>query len=332
MHFRQWKRREFMTLLGGAAAAWPLGARAQQRSLSLIGYLDPRSIDASPESLRAFRQGLRDSGFVEGQNFLIECRWAENQPTQLSALAVDLVRRQPAVIVTIGGQGPASAARAASTTIPIIFLIGEDPVRLGLVASISRPGGNLTGVNFFSAELVAKRLELLRALLPGVKRLAVLVVPNGSATESTLNDVEAAARAMALPIQVLKAGTSREIDDAFATLVRAGADALFVGADRFFTSRRVQLVQLAARHMTPATFSGRQFSEIGGLTSYGSNILEAYRQVGVYAARILRGARPSDLPVVQSNKFELVINHQTARMLGITVPDKLLATADEVIE
>jgi putative tryptophan/tyrosine transport system substrate-binding protein len=325
------KRRDFITLLGGMAT-WPLAARAQQRSLPLIGYLDPRSIDASPESLRAFRQGLRDSGFVEGQNFLIEYRWAENQPTQLSALAVDLVRRQPAVIVTIGGQGPASAARAASTTIPIIFLIGEDPVRLGLVASISRPGGNLTGVNFFSAELVAKRLELLRALLPGVKRLAVLVVPNGSATESTLNDVEAAARAMALPIQVLKAGTSREIDDAFATLVRAGADALFVGADPFFTSRRVQLVQLAARHMIPATFSGRQFSEIGGLTSYGSNILEAYRQVGVYAARILRGARPSDLPVVQSNKFELVINHQTARMLGITVPDKLLATADEVIE
>jgi putative ABC transport system substrate-binding protein len=326
------RRREFITLLGGAAATWPLAAHAQQPLLPLIGYLDPRSHDASRDSQNAFRQGLKDSGFVEGENVLIDYRWAEYQSDRLKELAAQLVRRQVAVIVTIGGQGPALAARAASTAIPIVFLIGEDPVRLGLVPNLARPSGNLTGVNFFSAELVAKRLELLRELVPAAARLAALVVPGGSATESALKDVEAAARAMALPIQIFPAGTSQEIDAAFVAMVREGAGALFVAADPFFTSRRVQLVQLAARHAIPASFSGRQFSEIGGLISYGSNILDSYRQVGVYAGLILKGAKPADLPVMQSSKFELVINHQTARMLGLTVPPSLLATADEVIE
>jgi putative tryptophan/tyrosine transport system substrate-binding protein len=326
------RRREFITLLGGAAATWPLAAHAQQPLLPLIGYLDPRSHDASRDSQNAFRQGLKDSGFVEGENVLIDYRWAEYQSDRLKELAAQLVRRQVAVIVTIGGQGPALAARAASTAIPIVFLIGEDPVRLGLVPNLARPSGNLTGVNFFSAELVAKRLELLRELVPAAARFAALVVPGGSATESALRDVEAAARAMALPIQIFHAGTSQEIDAAFVAMEREGAGALFVAADPFFTSRRVQLVQLAARHTIPASFSGRQFSEIGGLISYGSNILDSYRQVGVYAGLILKGAKPADLPVVQSSKFELVINHQTARMLGLTVPPSLLATADEVIE
>ena len=331
MQFDHLKRREFITLLGGAAA-WPVAARGQQAGMPVIGYLDPRSLDASRDSQNAFRQGLKDSGFIEGENISIEYRWAEYQADRLQGLAAELVRRRVAVIVTIGGQGPALAARAASTTIPIVFLIGEDPVKLGLVASLARPGDNLTGVNFFSAELVAKRLELMRELVPAAERLAVLVVPGGSATETTLRDVETAAHAMALPIVTLHASTSREIDAAFDILVREQASALFVGADPFFTSRRVQLVQLAARHAIPASFSGRQFSEIGGLISYGSNILHSYRQVGVYAGRILKGTRPADLPVVQSSKFELVVNHQTARMLGLTVPPSLLALADEVIE
>ena len=325
------RRREFITLLGGAAA-WPLAARAQQSAMPVIGYLDPRSHDATRDSQNAFRQGLKDSGFIEGENVSIEFRWAEYQPDRLPALAAQLVRRQAAVIVTIGGQGPAMAARAATAKIPIVFLIGENPVKLGLVASLARPEDNLTGVNFFSAELVAKRLELLRELIPGAKRLAALVVSGGNATESTLKDIEAAARSMALPINILHAGTSGEIDTAFAAIAHEGADALFVGADPFFTSRRVQLVQLAARHAIPASFSGRQFSEIGGLMSYGSNILHSYRQVGMYAGRVLKGAKPADLPVVQSNTLELVINHQTARMLWLTVPPSLLAIADEVIE
>jgi putative ABC transport system substrate-binding protein len=326
------KRRKFITLLGGAAASWPLAASAQQRTMPLIGYLDPRSHDATRESQNAFRRGLKDSGFVEGENVLIDYRWAEYQSDRLGELAAQLVRRQVAVIVTIGGQGPALAARAASKTTPVVFLIGEDPVRLGLVPNLARPGGNLTGVNFFSAELVAKRLELLRDLVSAATRLAALVVPGGSASESALKDLENAGRAMALPIQIIHASTSQEIDAAFSTLVRERADALFVAADPFFTSRRVQLVQLAARHALPTSFSGRQFSEIGGLMSYGSNILDSYRQVGVYAGLILKGTKPADLPVLQSSKFELVINHQTARMLGLTVPPSLLALADEVIE
>jgi putative tryptophan/tyrosine transport system substrate-binding protein len=324
-------RRKFITLLGGAAVAWPLAARAQQAAMPVIGFLDPRSPDAMTERLRGFRQGLRDSGYVEGETVAIEYRWAENQMDLLPALAVDLVRRRVAVIVA-GTTSSAFAAETATTTVPIVFLSAEDPVRLGLVASLARPGGNATGINFLSAELTAKRLEILRELVPAAVRVAVIVNPAASDAETTLRDVEPAARAMGLQIRVLNASTSREIDTAFASFVRERPDAVFVSLDPFLNSRRVQLVNLASRHAVPATFSNRDFAEIGGLMSYGANIAHAFRQVGVYAGRVLKGAKPADLPVVQASKFELVINAQTARMLGITVPPSLLATADEVIE
>jgi putative tryptophan/tyrosine transport system substrate-binding protein len=327
------KRREFITLLGGAATAWPLAARAQQPAMPVIGMLDSRSPDALMDRLRGFRQGLKDTGYVEGENVAIEYRWAENQFDRLPALAAELVRRRVAVITTSGGPAVAFAAKAATTTIPIVFTVGEDPVRLGLVASLAQPGGNLTGINFLVGELSAKRLELLRALVPAATRVVVLVNPaQATNTESTLREVEAAARAMGLQIQVLNASTSREIDAVFATIVRERPDALFVGNDAFFNARRVQLALLAGRHGVPAILSDREYAEAGGLMTYGSNIVDVYRQVGVYAGRILKGTKPADLPVVQSTKFELVINAQTARMLGLTVPDKLLVAADEVIE
>jgi putative ABC transport system substrate-binding protein len=263
----------------------------------------------------------------------IEYRWAENQFDRLPALAAELVRRRVAVIATSGGPAVASAAKAATTTIPVVFAVADDPVRLGLVASLPQPGGNLTGINFLVGELSAKRLEVLRALVPAATRVVVLVNPaQVTNTESTLREVEAAARAMGLQIQVLNASTSREIDAAFATIVRERPDALFVGSDAFFSARRVQLALLAGRHGVPAILSDREYAEAGGLMAYGSNIVDVYRQVGVYVSRILKGAKPADLPVVQSTKFELVINAQTARMLGLTVPDKLLVAADEVIE
>jgi putative ABC transport system substrate-binding protein len=327
------KRREFIMFLGGAAVVWPLAARAQQAVMPVIGFLGGTSPDTFADRVRAFRQGLKDTGYVEGENVAIEYRWAEGQFDRLPVLAADLARRQVAVIVATGGITSAFAARAATTIIPIVFGSGEDPVRLGLVASLARPGGNLTGINFVSTELAAKRLELLRELVPGAARVAVLVNPaNATGTETTLRDVEPAARAMGLQIQVLNASTSREIDAAFATFARERPDAIFVGQEVFFVSRRVQLANMAARHAVPMTSGSRDIVEVGGLMSYGSNIADGHRQIGVYAGRILKGAKPADLPVVQSTKFELVINHQTARMLGLTVPDKLLVAADEVIE
>jgi putative ABC transport system substrate-binding protein len=324
-------RRAFIALLA-VAAAWPLVARAQQPAMPVIGFLDSRSADVVSERLRAFRQGLKETGYVEGENVAIVYRFAENQNDRLPELAADLVRRQVAVIAT-AGDDVALVAKVATTTIPLLFISSQDPVRLGLVASLARPGGNVTGVNLFTGELSAKRLEILRELVPGASRVAVLLNPsNPTNADITLKDVEAAARAMGLQIHLLNAGTRQEIDAAFATFARERPDALFVSSDPFFTSRRAQLVNLASRHAIPTAFPNRESVEIGGLMSYGSNIGDVWRQSGVYAGRILKGAKPADLPVVQASKFELVINHQTARMLGLTVPDKLLVAADEVIE
>ena len=323
------RRREFITLLGGAAA-WPLAARAQQGAMPVIGLLHPTSLDLLAERMRGLRQGLKDIGYVEGENVAIEYRSADNQLDRLPTLAADLVRRQVAVIVATGGP---VAAKAASKTIPIVFIVGDDPVKLGLVGSLARPSGNLTGINMFIAELAAKRLELLRELVPQAARVAVFVDPTNATTiESTLRDVEVAAPAIGLQAQVFNVTTSREIDAAFATLTRERVDALFVSAGSFFADRRVQLVLLATRHAIPATYPFRGFVEAGGLISYGASLTDAYRELGAYAGRILKGAKPADLPVVQSTKFELVINAQAARVLGLTVPPSLLARADEVIE
>jgi len=325
------KRREFITLLGGGAAAWPLAAGGQQPAMPVVGLLHPSSTDTS--RLRAFRQGLKDAGFIEGENVAIEYRSADDQTDRLPALAAELVQRRVAVIAAIGGIPSALAAKAATTTIPIVCLVGIDPVRLGLVASLARPGGNLTGINILSTELASKRLELLRALVPGATRIAVLVDPtNAAGTDSTLRDVGAAARALGLQIQVLNASTSLELDATFAALVSERSDALLVGSTPFLFDRRVQLAQLAARHAVPAIYQDRHHAEVGGLMSYGASLVDAYRHVGVYTGRILKGAKPADLPVVQSTRFELVINVPTARMLGLNVPQALLATADEVIE
>ena len=326
------KRREFITLIGGGAAAWPIAAWAQQPAMPVVGFLSPTSPDGYAARLRGFRQGLKDTGYVEGENVAIEYRWAEGQFDRLPALAAELARRQVAVIALAAGAAAPFAAKAATTTIPVVFAVAEDPVRLGLVASLARPGGNLTGINQFNEELAAKRLELLRELVPGVTRVAVLLDPTVTSAETTVRELEAAARATGLQIRVLNASTSREIDAAFATFVRARPDALFLGLGPFFTSRRVQLAILAARHLVPMTSGARAIAEVGGLMSYGSDILDARRQIGVYAGRILKGAKPADLPVVQPSKFELVINAQTARSLDLTVPATLLSTADEVIE
>ena len=326
------KRREFITLFGGATV-WPLTARAQQPAMPVVGFLGATSPDANANRLRVFRQGLKDTGYVEGENVAIEYRWAENEMDRLPSLAAELVRRPVAVIATIGNTPLALAAKAATTTIPIVFAVGEDPVRLGLVASLARPGGNLTGLNFFNAELAAKRLGLLRELVPTANRVAVLVNPTDAMrTETTVRDVQSAARSMGLQTQVLNASTSREIDMAYGTFVSERPDALFVDGDAFFNSRRVQLVHLATRDALPAAYGGRDYPEIGGLMSYGTNVTDVFHQAGVYAGRILKGAKPADLPVAQSSKFELVINAQTARILGLNVPPALLARADEVIE
>jgi putative ABC transport system substrate-binding protein len=327
------KRRKFIALLGGAAATWPLAARAQQPAMPVIGFLNSQSPEGYAEPMRGFRQGLKEAGYIEGENLAIEYRWANNEMGRLPALAVELVRRRVAVIATTGGASTALAAKAATTTIPIVFTAGDDPVRRGLVASLARPGGNLTGVSFLVVELLAKRLELLRELVPGAARAAVLVNPAETVnTEITLRDVEAAARGFGLQVQVLKADTSDEINAAFESMGRERPDVLFVAATAFFVARRIQLVQLAAFYRLPAAYPLRDFTEAGGLISYGSSITDAYRHVGVYTGRILKGAKPEDLPVVQSSKFELVVNRQTAKMLGLDIPATLLATADQVIE
>jgi putative ABC transport system substrate-binding protein len=324
------KRRQLITLLGGAVA-WPMPLRAQQ-AMPVVGLLSATSPGGTAHIVAAFRQGLKDIGFVEGENVAIEYRWAEDQIDKLPALAADLVRQRVAVIAA-GSPAPVFAAKAATTTIPIVFMVAGDPVKLGLVASLARPDGNLTGINFFLFELAAKRLELLRELVPRATRVAVLLNPaNAIIAEATFRDVEAAARAMNLQIGVLNADTNREIDEAFATFLHEQPDALMVSSSPFFTNRQVQLAQLAARYAVPAMYAERQHVQAGGLMSYGTSLTETYRQAGVYAGRLLKGAKPADLPVVQSTKFELVINHQTARQLGLTVPPTLLAVADEVIE
>jgi putative tryptophan/tyrosine transport system substrate-binding protein len=326
-------RRSFITLLGGAAAAWPLAASAQQQPMPVIGFMHPQSPDVTAEALRGLRAGLKESGYSEGENVAIEYRWAENQLDRLPVLASELARRPVAVILAMGGSTSALAAKAATTTIPIVFNVGEDPVKLGLVSSLSRPGGNVTGNNWFAGELVAKHLEILRELVPTAGRVAMLVNPAHAATvEPAVREAQAAARAMGLQIRVLNAGSGKEIDAAFATIAHERPDALLVAAGPPFATRRVQLAQLAAYHRIPAVYAVRYFVEVGGLATYGASLTDAYRQVGVYSGRILKGAKPAELPVVQSTKFELVVNAQTARMLGLTVPPTLLARADEVIE
>jgi putative ABC transport system substrate-binding protein len=325
------RRRVFMALVGGAATL-PFVARAQQ-TMPTIGLMNTASLDTYAHLLRPFRQGLKETGYSEGDNVAIEYRWAEGQFDRLPALASELVRRQVSVIVATGGAKSALAAKEATAKIPIVFNIGEDPVKLGLVMSVARPGGNATGINNFIYELSEKRLALLRELIPSTARVAVLANPaNAAHTETTLKDIDGAARAIGLQIHIVNASTSRDIDAAFAAITRDRVDALFVLPDPFFISRRVQIVQLAARHAVPATYPVRDFADHGGLMTYGTDTADAWRQAGVYTGRILKGAKPAELPVLQATKFELVINAQTARMLGLLVAPSLLARADEVIE
>jgi putative ABC transport system substrate-binding protein len=327
------RRRDFIILVGGASLARPLVARAQQPAMPVIGFINGSSADTSARFVAAFRKGLNETGSVEGQNVTVEYHWLEGQQDRLPALVADLVRRRVAVIATPASTPAALAAKAATATIPIIFGVPEDPVRLGLVASLARPGGNATGINFFSEEVVAKRLRLLHDSVPKAVRVAVLVDPaNATGAETTLRAVQQAAPAIGLQIQILNATTIGEIDAAFAALAREHPDVLFVAGDSFFTSRRGQFAILAARERIPAAYANRDIVEAGGLMSYGTDLADTFRQVGVYTGNILKGAKPADLPVLQSTKFEFVINLQTARALGIEVPPAVLSIADEVIE
>jgi len=326
------RRRDFIKLIAGSIAAWPLAARAQQPAMPLVGLVNGRSAQDAARNTAAFRKGLNETGYVEGQNVTVEYQWLEGQYDRLPSLIAQLSRRV-AVIATPGLTAGAQAAKAATTTIPIVFGVAEDPVKLGLVASLARPGGNATGINVFTSEVTAKRLGLLHDLVPKAVRVAVLVNPaNAPIAETMLREVPQAARAIGLQIQVLNASTSREIEAAFATLVRDRADALFVAPDAFFVSRRVQFSTLAARDRIPTSCSGREMAEAGLLMSYGTDTRDMYRQVGTYTGQILNGAKPADLPVLQSTKFELVINLQTARALGIEVPNSIQLLADELIE
>jgi putative ABC transport system substrate-binding protein len=326
------RRREFITLIGGAAA-WPLAAHAQQPTMPVVGFVNAGSADGSVHYVVAFRKGLNETGYIEGQNVTVEYHWLEGQNDRAPALVADLVRRQVAVIATPASTSAALAAKAATATIPVVFGVPEDPVKLGLVASLARPGGNVTGNNFFNTEVIAKRLRLLHDLVPKAVRVAVVVNPsNAVLTETTLRAVQEAAPTIGLQIQILNASTIGEIDAAFAALARERPDALFVAPDAFFASRRVQFATLTARDRIPASYSVRELVAAGGLMSYGTDLADMFHQVGVYTGRILKGAKPADLPVLQSTKFEFVINLQTARALGIEVPPGVLSIADEVIE
>jgi putative ABC transport system substrate-binding protein len=324
-------RRELIALLGGTAVSWPRAGRAQQQALPVIGYLSARSPENDVLFLAAFRQGLNEAGYIDGTNVTLAFRWGAGQYDRLPVLAEDLVRRNVAVIVGVGGPVSAQVARAATTTIPILF-VGGDPIKDGMVASLNRPGGNVTGVVSFLDQLGTKQLGLLRDLVPNAHTIALLVNPNEAATEAQIRDVQAAGRALAQHIIVLTAAAEREIETAFATVAKQQASALVVGAGAFFVTRANSIIALAAQHAVPAIYSRRDWSEAGGLMSYGSSPTETYRQLGVYAGRILRGEKPADLPVVQSTKFEFVLNLKTAKTLGLTIPPGLLAIADEVIE
>jgi putative ABC transport system substrate-binding protein len=323
-------RREFIALLAGAAAVWPGAARAQQMAMPVIGFLRSTSLADSTQLVTAFRQGLKEAGFVEGENVAIEYRWAEGQYDRLRALVAELIDRKVAVIAA--NSPSALAAKTATTTIPIVFTTGDDPVNLGLVTSLSRPTGNVTGVTFFAGAVIAKQLELLHEMLPQAIAISVLVNPNFPGATFQLRDVEEAARALGYTMHVLNASTGSEINTAFATIVQQRPDALLVAGDPFFLSRLSQFITLAARHAVPTIYPQREYVTGGGLISYGTSVTDAYRQVGVYVGRILKGAKPTDLPVVRATKFELVINLQTAKLLGFEVPPTLLARADEVIE
>ena len=326
------RRRDFIKVVAGSAAAWPLAARAQQPAIPVIGFLDSRPPEAVQNRLRGLHQGLKEAGYIEGENLTILYRWADDRLDRLPLLAAELVSRSVAAIAT-SGVPSALAAKAATTTIPIIFITGIDPVQLGLVASFSRPDGNLTGIDAFTAQSGAKRLEVLHDLLPKITRIGVLVNPaDVGTTEAQLKDIEAAALAMGLQIKVYNADTSAEIDAAFETMGRDRPDAVFAGTTAFLNGRRVQLAQLAAFYRLPAIYPLRDFVEVGGLISYGGDIIDSHRQAGGYVGRILKGAKPAELPIVKADKFDLVINAQTARMLGLTVPSSLLSRADEIID
>ncbi len=325
------RRREFIVFVG-CAAAWPLAARAEQSAMPVIGFLNSASPQPFANYVAGFRAGLKETGYVEGQNVAIEFRWAEGHYDRLPEMAADLVHRKVAVLVSTGGTSSITAAKAATTTIPIVFTTGSDPVRLGLVTSLSRPGGNITGVNFFVTQMESKRLGLLRALIPGVQLIAVLLNPNIPVHARQKTDVEEAAYAFGQQIHLLSASNESEIDAAFATAMQLRAGAMLVGADPFFNSQRDKIVALAARYSIPAIYEQREHALAGGLMSYGTNLSEGYRQAGVYAGRILKGEKPGDLPVAQSSKFELIINLKTAKALGIEVPPNLSAEADEIIE
>jgi len=324
-------RRKFLATLGGAAVAWPLAARAQQTNMPVVGFLHVASAKPFAHLVGGFRQGLEETGYIEGQNVAVVFRWAEGQSDRLPALAAELVGRQVAVIVA-GGAAAAFAAKAATTTIPIVFNLGGDPIKLGLVTSLSRPGGNATGLNIFTNELEAKRLGLLRQLVPTAVQIGVLLNPNNPISEAQSKDVQEAARGMSLKLHILHAATEETLGTAFATFTERRTDGLLVGADPYFNSRRNLVVALAARHRIPAMYEQREFALAGGLMSYGTSLIDSYRQVGIYTGRILKGERPADLPVVQSTKFEFVINLKAAKALGLEVPLGLSAGATEVIE